>query len=66
MALASRSTDTQTVSRVRMAVALTPRNDAGARRVAQAARYQDIGSLQALALAVAGAVVTPPLLWLAL
>nr|WP_236960271.1 hypothetical protein [Methylobacterium durans] len=45
---------------------LAPLNDAGLRVVTNAARYRSIGSLQALALAIAASVVTPTLLWLAL
>ncbi len=47
-------------------ITLEAGNDAGARIIADAARYQTIGSFQALALAVAAAVVTPALLGLAL
>lgn len=66
MALVLRTTFITTVRRRRMPVLLAPRNDAGRRVITDAARYRSIGSLQALALAVAGAVVTPALLWLAL
>ena len=66
MALVLRTTFITTVRRRRMPVLLAPRNDAGRRVVTDTARYRSIGSLQALALAVAGAVVTPALLWLAL
>ncbi len=66
MALVLRSTFVTTVRRARVPVRLVPLNDARPRLVADAARYQTIGSLQALALATAAAMVTPALLWLAL
>ena len=66
MALVLRSTFVTTVRRARVPVMLAPLNDAGLRVVANAARYRSIGSLQALALAIAASVVTPALLRLAL
>ncbi|AWN42790.1 hypothetical protein [Methylobacterium durans] len=66
MALVLRSTFVMTVRRARMPIMLAPLNDAGLRVVTNAARYRSIGSLQALALAIAASVVTPTLLWLAL
>ncbi|MGU3468321.1 hypothetical protein ACLBXO_26070 [Methylobacterium sp. C33D] len=84
MALVLRTTLITTVGRARGPASLRPKNDAGRRVVADAARYRSIGndagrrvvadaaryrsigSLQALGLAVAGAAVTPALLWLAL
>ena len=66
MTLVLRTTYIRTVRRVRVPVGLAPRNDAGQRVVADGYRYKSIGSLQALALAIAASVVTPALLWLAL
>lgn len=66
MALVLRTTFITTVRRARVPVMLAPTNDAGPRVVTDAARYRSIGSLQALALAVAASLVTPALLWLAL
>ncbi|GJE74296.1 hypothetical protein [Methylorubrum suomiense] len=66
MTLVLRTTYIQTVRRVRVPVRLAPRNDAGPRFVADGYRYRSIGSLQALALAIAASAVTPALLWLAL
>ena len=66
MALVLRTTFITTVRRGRVPVMLAPKNDAGPRVVTDAARYRSIGSLQALALAIAASVVTPALLWLAL
>ncbi|MEE7501927.1 hypothetical protein [Methylobacterium mesophilicum] len=66
MALVLRTTLITTVGRARGPASLRPKNDAGRRVVADAARYRSIGSLQALGLAVAGVAVTPALLWLAL
>ncbi len=66
MALVLRTTFITTVRRARVPVMLAPTNDAEPRVVTDAARYRSIGSLQALALAIAVSVVTPALLWLAL
>ncbi|CAX21950.1 protein of unknown function [Methylorubrum extorquens DM4] len=66
MTLVLRSTYIKTVRRVRVPVGLVPWNDAGQQVVADGCRYRSIGSLQALALAVAASAVTPALLWLAL
>ena len=66
MTLVLRTTYIQTVRRVRVPVRLAPRNDEGPRFVADGYRYRSIGSLQALALAIAASAVTPALLWLAL
>ncbi|MGU3664006.1 hypothetical protein ACLBX9_07450 [Methylobacterium sp. A49B] len=66
MALVLRTTLITTVRSARVPVMLAPTNDAEPRVVTDAARYLSIGSLQALALAVAASVVTPALLWLAL
>ncbi|MER2268283.1 hypothetical protein [Methylobacterium oxalidis] len=66
MTLVLRSTYTETVLRVRMPLSLEARNDPDPGIVADASRFRSIGSLQALALAVAAAVVTPAMLWLAL
>lgn len=66
MALVLRSTYGATPRSVRLPVKLEAREDAGARIIADAARYQTIGSFQALALAIAAAVVTPALLGLVL
>ncbi|MDH2308390.1 hypothetical protein [Methylobacterium brachiatum] len=66
MILVLRSTHGTTARGVRPPITLEAGNDAGARIIADAARYQTIGSFQALALAVAAAVVTPALLGLAL
>jgi hypothetical protein len=66
MTLVLRSTTIRTVQRVRVPVALSARNDARPALVVDGFHYQAIGSLQALALAVAAALVTPVLLWLAL
>lgn len=70
MTLVLRSTAIGAVRRARVTVRLEPRNDVGARVVAQvvadAARYRSIGSLQALALAAAASLATIALLWLAL
>lgn len=66
MALVLRSTYIQTVRRVRVPVSLVPRNDRVQPLVADGCRYRSIGSLQALALAVAASIVTPALLWLVL
>ncbi len=52
--------------RVRVPVMPVPRNDAGPRVVSDGYRYQSIGSLQALGLAIVASAVTPALLWLAL
>ena len=65
MSLVIRSTYVMTVRRVRAPVRLMPRNDE-TQVVADGYRYQSIGSPQALALAIAAAIVTPALLWLAL
>ncbi len=66
MALVLRSTFVTTVRLARVPVRLVPRNDVGLPPVTNAARYRTLGGLQALALAVAGSVVTPALLRLAL
>lgn len=66
MTLVLRSTTIRTVERVRVPVALATRNASRPALVADGFHYQAIGSLQALALAVAAALVTPVLLWLAL
>jgi hypothetical protein len=66
MALVLRTTFTTTVRRARVPIVLTPTNDARPRIITNAARYGSIGSLQALALAIAASVVTPALLWLVL
>jgi len=66
MTLVLRTTYIRTVRRVRVPVGLAPLNDAGQRVVTDGYRYRSIGSLQALALAVAASAVTPVLLWLAL
>ncbi|GJD90405.1 hypothetical protein BHAOGJBA_3944 [Methylobacterium hispanicum] len=66
MTLVLRSTAIGAVRRARVTVRLEPRNDVGARVVADAARYRSIGSLQALALAAAASLATTALLWLAL
>ncbi|MHB2210842.1 hypothetical protein [Methylobacterium sp. CM6257] len=66
MTLVLRSTTIRTVRRVRAPVTLAARNDPSPALVADGSRYQAIGSLQALALAVAAAIVAPVLLWLAL
>lgn len=66
MTLVLRTTSIRTVRRVREPVRLAPRNDADKRVVTDGYRYRSIGSLQALALAIAASAVTPALLWLAL
>ncbi|GJD77389.1 MULTISPECIES: hypothetical protein [Methylobacterium] len=66
MTLVLRTTQIRTVRRVRVPVGLAPLNDAGRRVVTDGYRYRSIGSLQALALAIAASAVTPALLWLAL
>lgn len=66
MALVLRSTFVTTVRRARVPVMRAPSNDAGTQVVMDAARHRSIGSLQALALAVAASAVTPALFWLAL
>lgn len=66
MTLVLRSTFVTTVRRARVPVMLAPLNDIDCRLVTNAARYRSIGSLQALALAIAASVATPTLLWLAL
>lgn len=66
MGLVLRSTFVTTVRSARVPVMRAPLNDAGIRLVMDAARYRSVGSLQALALAVAASAVTPALLWLAL
>ncbi|UIN37336.1 hypothetical protein [Methylobacterium oryzae] len=66
MTLVLRTTQIRTVRRVRVPVELAPLNDAGRRVVTDGYRYRSIGSLQALALAIAASAVTPALLWLAL
>lgn len=65
MALVHRATFVWTVRRARVPVLPAPVTDAG-RAVADAGRHRSIGSLQALALAVAASLVTTALLWLAL
>ncbi|AIQ92358.1 MULTISPECIES: hypothetical protein [Methylobacterium] len=66
MTLVLRSTHIRTVRRVWMPLRLEPRNDAGRRVVADGYHYGRIGSLQALALAIAASAVTTVLLWLVL
>jgi hypothetical protein len=66
MALVLRATFITTARRARVPVLLAPKNDANPGVVTDAARYWSIGSLRALALAIAASVVTPALLWLAL
>jgi hypothetical protein len=66
MTLVLPTTHIQTLRRMREPVRLAPRNDAGQRVVADGYHYRSIGSLQALALALAASAVTPALLWLAL
>lgn len=61
MTLVLRSSHIGTVRRV--PIASVARNDFGSAVTADASRYRTIGSLQALALAVAAALVTPALLW---
>ncbi|MGH1570409.1 hypothetical protein ACRAWG_06745 [Methylobacterium sp. P31] len=66
MTLVIHSTTIRTVRRVRVPVALSARNDVRPALVVDGFHYQATGSLQALALAVVAAIVTPALLWLAL
>ena len=67
MTLVLRSTYFETVRRVRVPTRPKPRNDnTGSQVIADAARYRTIGSLQALALAIAASLATPALLWLVL
>ena len=56
----------RTEDRVQAPTGVAPLPDIGPRVVEDAARYRPIGSLQALALAIAASVATPALLWLAL
>ncbi|MDP4003339.1 hypothetical protein [Methylobacterium sp. NEAU K] len=66
MNLVFQSTDIRTVRRVAVPVRLEARNDARPGLVTDIGRYRTIGSLQALGLAIAASIVTPPLIWLAL
>ncbi|MBX9930542.1 MAG: hypothetical protein K2Y56_03225 [Methylobacterium sp.] len=66
MTLVVRSTYIETIRYIRMPVGLRASNSDAPSIVTEGHRYQSIGSLQALGLAVAAAVVTPMLLWLVL
>ena len=66
MALVLQYTSIRTARRVRVPAGLAPFNDIGPRIVEDGACYRSIGSLQALALAIAASVVTPALVWLSL
>jgi hypothetical protein len=64
MALVFQHASIRTVRRVAVPTGLAPLHDTGPRFVEDAACYRPIGSLQALALAIAASVVTPALVWL--
>ncbi|MFC6788897.1 hypothetical protein ACFQE0_04205 [Methylobacterium komagatae] len=66
MALTYRATFIMSARHGRAPILQTPVNDSGRATVADVARYQTIGSLQALALAATAALVTTALIRLVL
>ena len=64
MALVLQYASIRMVRRMRAPAGLAPHHNNDPRVVEDAACYRPIGSLQALALAIAASVVTPALVWL--